>query len=606
MRSRISPLWVAVPVLAVAPTLLLVAPTAYWLDSAEFAGVAACMGIAHPPGHPVVSLLGKAAALIPLGDVALRVNALSTLLLGAAALALFSLIRDLGAAYTGDDVDPAVDIMAGALALLVVWSSAAVMQGVRAEVYTLHLALISGAAALLVAPRVHGFQAAAGAGLLVGLALANHHFLTFLAIPGLVLLGWKRLVPATTRVRVLAGAVAGTVAGLCAYLYLPARASALPPIQWGRPTTLAGVWKIISAQAFQKSVSLGAAEGGSFGARWGAASLRITEDLLWVGALAGLAGIAVLTRRRETRSAGLGLAVLTLGTLLAKAMLGFDPANPDDMGYLLVAVMAVAAAGIGIAVHARGALRASMKPLVAIVLVLSAGAQLVLISAGSLASFWDSRTLVGSMYDEVPAGGVLVTSTFRLVFPVEYFRVVEGWRPDVPFIQRKMFSSEHAALYAERDPRLAYLAGESERARLSTGAIDIPPEALAVAARERPLLLEFDLWIDPARLGPARAAGVLLHLGPADEPKREALLQMVRWERLYEAFGTPPSDPWTLRNMLWAHYVNATWAHRAGHRPLAIIELDFALALAPGDPELMVLEADIRRSGASGPGRSVP
>ncbi len=56
-----------------------VAPTVLPADSGEFALVAAVLGIAHPPGYPLYTLLGKLATLLPLGEVALRLNLLSVL-----------------------------------------------------------------------------------------------------------------------------------------------------------------------------------------------------------------------------------------------------------------------------------------------------------------------------------------------------------------------------------------------------------------------------------------------------------------------------------------------------------------------------------------------
>src|SRR5262249_38068520 len=62
------------------------APDVYWLDSSELAAAAFALGIAHPPGHPLPSLLGRACTLLPFGSIALRVG-LASALAGAAAAA---------------------------------------------------------------------------------------------------------------------------------------------------------------------------------------------------------------------------------------------------------------------------------------------------------------------------------------------------------------------------------------------------------------------------------------------------------------------------------------------------------------------------------------
>src|SRR5947207_14559492 len=67
-----------------------VAPGMYWLDSSEFAAASFELGVAHPPGHPLALLLGKACALVPLGSVAFRVGLASAL---AAAVAVYFAAR---------------------------------------------------------------------------------------------------------------------------------------------------------------------------------------------------------------------------------------------------------------------------------------------------------------------------------------------------------------------------------------------------------------------------------------------------------------------------------------------------------------------------------
>ncbi|MFI5309315.1 MAG: protein O-mannosyl-transferase family, partial [Polyangiales bacterium] len=44
----------------------------YWLDGGEFVEAAVNLDIAHPPGHPLTGLYGKAWTLLPLGSLAFR------------------------------------------------------------------------------------------------------------------------------------------------------------------------------------------------------------------------------------------------------------------------------------------------------------------------------------------------------------------------------------------------------------------------------------------------------------------------------------------------------------------------------------------------------
>src|SRR6476660_2593037 len=67
------------------------APTVTLTDSGELIVVARGLGIAHPPGVPLWVILAHLASLIPLGNVAVRVN-FSSALFGALACAMLTLV----------------------------------------------------------------------------------------------------------------------------------------------------------------------------------------------------------------------------------------------------------------------------------------------------------------------------------------------------------------------------------------------------------------------------------------------------------------------------------------------------------------------------------
>src|SRR5215468_5572435 len=62
------------------------APALSWLDAAEFSTAAQALAVAHPPGHPIPSLLGRLLLYLPLGEAPFRVN-LASALAGALAVA---------------------------------------------------------------------------------------------------------------------------------------------------------------------------------------------------------------------------------------------------------------------------------------------------------------------------------------------------------------------------------------------------------------------------------------------------------------------------------------------------------------------------------------
>src|SRR3989442_2832967 len=67
------------------------APTVTLVDSGELIVVAHGLGVAHPPGFPLWVLLAHLASLVPLGNVAIRVN-FSSALFAALASAMLTLV----------------------------------------------------------------------------------------------------------------------------------------------------------------------------------------------------------------------------------------------------------------------------------------------------------------------------------------------------------------------------------------------------------------------------------------------------------------------------------------------------------------------------------
>ncbi len=89
MLRRPTP-WLALAVflLACGIYFITLTPTVPFWDSGEFIAVSYILGIPHPPGTPFYVLLGRLATLVPIGNIAQRVNGLSAL--ASALAALFS------------------------------------------------------------------------------------------------------------------------------------------------------------------------------------------------------------------------------------------------------------------------------------------------------------------------------------------------------------------------------------------------------------------------------------------------------------------------------------------------------------------------------------
>ncbi|HET9494099.1 MAG TPA: DUF2723 domain-containing protein [Chloroflexia bacterium] len=156
----------------------------------------------------------------------------------------------------------------------------------QAKFYTLHYAF--AAALLWLALRVRGALASPTGGIttaprwspaawppavrllhllafLVGLSLTNH-FLTFLLLPGIVVLlitPWRNArANLSVVLRHAVTLIAAALVPLLLYLYLPIRASADPLIEWGLPETWSNFWRHVTARGYQ-----GFFGGGDLGSR---------------------------------------------------------------------------------------------------------------------------------------------------------------------------------------------------------------------------------------------------------------------------------------------------------------------------------------------------
>jgi Tfp pilus assembly protein PilF len=207
----------------------------YWFDSPEFITTAHTLGISHPAGSPTYSLFAKLATFIPLGSVALRVNAFSTFL-GALSIALFfTLLYEL-LENSSAQIRWSV-AAAGALFLLVsesFWRFTEVAEVYILQNYFLVLLLVvllkASRSTSSVQRRFYWLFA-----FLYGLSAGVHAAMAFFvpAFLGFIVLAAPRIL----RGKALAFLAFFFLLGFATYLYLPIRALAAPAFNWGDPQT---------------------------------------------------------------------------------------------------------------------------------------------------------------------------------------------------------------------------------------------------------------------------------------------------------------------------------------------------------------------------------
>ena len=231
--------------------VLTLAPGLTWAnrgaDGGDLIAAAATGGVPHPTGYPVYLLLARLFQYLPIGSLAFRTNLLSALAAAGASVLVYELVtRSL----------PSRNHLAGFISGCafglspLLWS-----QAVITEVYTLHalfIALIFYWS--LFPPFLNIKKSGLALGLAFGLALGNH-ITTFLLLP--ILLAPSILIQERrwkVDVHSLSHRLVGMGIGLLAYLSLPLRALAQPPINWGNPVTWKNFHWLVSGRLYQDEV----------------------------------------------------------------------------------------------------------------------------------------------------------------------------------------------------------------------------------------------------------------------------------------------------------------------------------------------------------------
>jgi len=204
---------------------LTAAPTIGPIDSGELSLAVNTLGIAHPTGYPLFTLLGKIwVTLMFWGDLAFRLNIFSALIGACSTAFLFLMLRESG-------VRPELSIAGSILWAFspVVWDQATVM-----EVYGLTSLL--GLMLIWLSLRYRQekvFKILALIPFMAGLGLGNHLSLLWY-LPGVLIIVFDRSLVTSWKKILLLGSL--FLLGLSIYLYLPLRSINGPLLNWGDPS----------------------------------------------------------------------------------------------------------------------------------------------------------------------------------------------------------------------------------------------------------------------------------------------------------------------------------------------------------------------------------
>ncbi len=580
-------------------------------DSPELAAAGGGLGVTHPPGHPVWSTLAAVCSLVPLGALPFRIAVGEALCLGGIAWfalhAAFGLFQRVAGTH-GTRLAPWAALAAALAATL---GTGVFRQATRVEVYALAGWVTVGLLALsLDRERPSSVRMREGA-LLLGLGLANHHFIAITAAPLLVWIAserWRDTRPG--RVRAVLASAAFMAPGLAVYALLPLRARAAASL--ARVRSLGDFLDVASARVFVKNTGLGVP---------GSAGMRALDVLDWmgetltpVGLLFAVGGLYAALRQRDARRDAWRVITLVGVVAVARGWLGFVHDNPDAAGYLVPAFVALGVLGAAFSASAVRALaeapappQGPSKPARAMLAMLLIGGPLALpvyLAARSVQASTVDRssapvTLAAATLAQLPPRALLFAYDPQTVFRLRYAMLVDGERPDVTVVPVPLLGYpgmiDHLLTRSRAlAPILTEYVLRPDRGLSARGL-----SSLAVA---HPVFLEIDPRNVRDNVAMLLPRGVVAQEMP--EPTTLAAVRgaaaghFARMDQLTAQLARDPSARSLVNEaLLWHAYTAALYFAARGARPEARRALAAARRIAPSAAELDALSLALATPG---------
>jgi len=449
--------WLATAALMLAYAVTMARDLSFY-DSGELALAAVVLGLGHPPGQPLHTMLGFLLSKVPLWSPIVGVVLASAIPGALTLIPATSLAHSLmGPAATVRSRSAAPWIL-GALGLHAsIWEPAT-----RVEVYALATFLAVWAAAKLAQPRGAMTDAASrkqaarrvlAAAVALGLC-ASTNPMTAVSVavavaPEILRRIAKRELPAYA----IALAVAGGVLALLPYAYVPLVGQRTDVMVWGAPRDAASLASYLTGQDYARSRSIDLGT-------WFVQLVAWLWDCMMRGLGAwialGILGHALLRKRTELGALAAPIALLAIAALVASNTV-WHLDVPDYDGYLAAGIWIIAAGTAALwADLASVPERMRAGHLVIVLLVLSAFLPSPTVFERTRHRDHVARSLAERVLLEAPQRAIVITYGDSIASPLLYVQEAEGLRPDVTVLAFGLASSSwHWAHIFARHPDLA-------------------------------------------------------------------------------------------------------------------------------------------------------
>jgi len=419
-------------------------------DTPELMTAAITLGVPHPPGYPLFTMLGHLFSLLPTGPLPFRVD-LMAVVCGAATVAIVYLTA---LRLTGSRTASACAALVLAFTPLF-WSWSLV-----AEVFSLNNLLAALFVYLLVVwqERPERMGPLLGAAFVSGLALTNQQTIVLLGPAVLFLLGRSRR-QLVARPRMLAAAIGATLAGLLPYAYLPLVAARHPNLNWGDPSSLENFFAVITRKHFGSGQLINAPQfqGGS----------PVERIVALGGSLSVAAGVllilgAVQAYRRQRWYFWFSLLAFGFAGPVFVAYANINLAVPLtrfvlERFFLLshVALAPLIAFGVLFAGEIVTSIASAIRPHATASV---AAAALLVVLPGAVVHYKDLdqskdhvvRRFAEDILATLEPNSILIVNGDEVIMPLTYLQDVEGYRPDVALVVMPFLPTDWYAPHLQR------------------------------------------------------------------------------------------------------------------------------------------------------------
>ncbi|HPD19315.1 MAG TPA: DUF2723 domain-containing protein, partial [Candidatus Goldiibacteriota bacterium] len=220
-------------------------------DSPEIAAAGYTLGICHPPGYPFYINVSKIFSLIPIGNIAFRINLLSCIIAILILLITYHILKDISLFFfkTGNKIYSALSIFILAFSFIF-WNQSIESKGGIYQLNLLFLSLIIFFfVKLIVKFNVKYLYLLA---YVYSLSLTNHWQSMIILFPLIIFVMWHfRL---NLKMRDLCFIISFFIIGLSVYVFLIIRPFTFPVINWGNTLGLNGFFEFITRKSYQGEI----------------------------------------------------------------------------------------------------------------------------------------------------------------------------------------------------------------------------------------------------------------------------------------------------------------------------------------------------------------